>query len=197
MLRGSAKWALLCGVSALGLAAVPPAAADPFTYTAAYSFTVTGNPSVANSISSSTTAVDLLPSQSNGSNSVFGHDYGVGSDPLTIVGFGSRSSGTGNYTINGSFRDDTSFTNTTGAAARFTLTFLVTSGELRVSVPQVNPSITGSQMAVIGEQIIINNTNRFNTSAMLSTTESTQASFSQSGTVLNPAGPSLATGLGT
>ena len=183
---------LLLSCSVLALMA-SPAFAEPATQlvTTSYTYNFGSNPgtAVSNSISSPS-SVDLLPIANNGSNSIFGHDYG------TFGGtFGSRSSGAGVYSISGRTEYQQTITNTNAAATDYTVTYTLANGGLNV---QAAPTASGAQTAAVtailtatggmASQTLVN----YAASLNFNSTSQVIPSFSETGLVLNAAGPTLA-----
>ena len=135
-------------------------------------------------------SADLLPSASNGTNdSIFGHDYGTAGGT-----FGTRSSGGGIYDITGFSEETQTFTNTSGVASAYRLTYTLENGQVGVSA---GPNSSGAQNAILSA--MIKATQGSTTTTLLSygvslafdSVSHITPVFSESGLVLNAAGPSL------
>jgi hypothetical protein len=184
----SARSVLLCGASALAIAAAGPARAD--VYTASTSFTAGSNSPGGFTLSLSNT-VNIYPSDSDpAGNNVFGHVYGGANN----VPWGSRSSGQGTYTITGTFDGKTSLTNTSTSTIDYVLDFLITEGQLAVMVP---PGATGSQSASLTVSLLEDGVSKFGYSSSMSVSGPTATPmFTESGATLNPAGATKSSGNG-
>jgi hypothetical protein len=174
-----------CSGLALALAAGPAGAA---TITAGYTYTINAGPLQSDS-ASATDFVDFLPSGDDGNgNSIFGHDYGYAQG-----WFGTRSSGTGNFTKTGSSMWSDVITNVWGMPTALSVNFLIDNGEVGVRMP----ATTGAFSAGVATQIKVDGTVLFSSTADMSITDGGMPVFSTTGTVLNPGGESLMEGEGS
>lgn len=115
----------LCMAGAI--AGLSPSAANALVLNATGVYSLGGAPAVTESDGPSATSVDIIPYVDDGVNSVFFHVYGNSSNV-----FGSRSSGTGLFTAEGTFDLFDDFENTGLVAQEFFLDFTVDAGALSV-----------------------------------------------------------------
>lgn len=161
--------------------------ADAASITVGYTYTLNGGPLQSDS-QTSATAVDLSPYDSDSpGNSIFGHEYGYEQG-----WFGTRSSGTGNFTKTGSSLWSDTITNIWGAPTAVTLNFLVDNGEVGVGMP----GTTGSFSAGVAAEIKLDGVAVFSSTADMAIDNGGTPTFNTTGTVLNPGGESLSDGSG-
>lgn len=189
--KGRSGLLLGCSMAALAAMSTQPALAlSGEQVTAGYSSTVSGGSS-ANNSATSTSSVDQSMSSSGGvNNSVFGHDYGA------VNGFfGTRSSGQGVYSMSGISEYQAILTNSLAVAADFKVTYLLDNGQVNVAAAT---TATGNQKAAVTATLKGTKgttvTTYLNYVASLSFDSTTQVTpaFTETGLVLNPAGPTLA-----
>jgi hypothetical protein len=126
---------------------------------------------------------------------VFGHDYS--SQPTGIYQFGSRSSGQSINSITGSANYTDAFT--VGAGGAYAFSFDLDAGELSVSLPEIDHGTQSASLRVLITETIGsgNPTPLFDYNASMSAIgPSLNATFSETGATLNPAGPTLPFGAG-
>lgn len=156
------------------------AMADPFlSASAAYSLAGGSTVTVPNPASPPN---DIYPSDSDGTNSIFGHVYSYANGIN-----GSRSSGTNTYSINGTSEYTTTYTNTGSTAAAYYFDFEIAAGELSVSLPG---AATGTQSASLSAKILVNGVAAFDYESSMSIATGGSPAFTESGAVLNPSGAS-------
>jgi hypothetical protein len=162
--------------------------AEAVSITVGYTYTVNGG-SLQSDSQVSSSFVDLTPYEEDGNgNGIFGHDYGYEQG-----WFGTRSSGTGNFTKTGSSLWSDTITNTWGAPTAITVNFLVDNGEVGVSMPNT----PGSYSAGVAAEIKVDGNVLFSSTADMSITDGGMPTFNTTGTVLNPGGESLSEGSGS
>lgn len=172
---------------ALALSGLPLAAqANTVSLSATASYSLDGGAAVNFSQSSTTnpSSVDVLDftTSANGSSSGI-HTYGD-----TGGSFGSRSSGSGVYDVNGHFVQDQTVFNTTGSALHYFYTFTLTGGEISASA--TTPFAAGQFAdASYAANILVNGVSLFQTNAQV-TMDSTGQSLIAGGTNIFTSGPS-------
>ncbi len=176
---------------ALGVAmAIAPAAA--VTITSTYQYTVGTGSTVSATTSSAPT--DQLPSASDGlGNFVFGHNYG------SVNGtFGTRSSGSGDFSISGSTDYSTVLTNLTGAPQTYSMNFVIESGNLNLNANGVVGFFNSAISAAVTLTGPGGTTSPFSYSASLFLPSASASTpfFAESGAVLNASGATFGTGSG-
>jgi len=138
---------------------------------------------------------NILPSASDsGGDSIFGHVYG---DPTGGSFFGTRSSGQGNYSITGTLDYQTVFANTTGVVVDPTLAFVIDAGQLNVNLQSSSPASQSAGLNAVISESINGGTpiDLFDyASSMTATDHTADPSFSESGAVFNPSGPTYSAG---
>jgi len=173
----------------LGIVAVPMAAQATPTVSATSQYSLNGGPVtvIPNPVSP---PADILPSASDGTNSVFGHVY---SYPDGING--SRSSGVNTYSVTGTSDYTDTVTNTGSAAQMYVFNFEIDAGELGVNI---NSNATGTQSASLSAIVKVNGSTAFDYESSMTLASATATPvFTESGAVLNPAGPTLTPGDGS
>jgi len=179
-----------CLAVALAVAWVPATAKADAILSATAQYTLDGG-SVTVVPNPSSPPADIFPSASETSdNSIFGHVYSYANGIN-----GSRSSGVNTYTITGTSDYTNTFTNTGSAPADFVFNYDIAAGQLGVSIAS---SAAGTQSANLSAIITVNGSPAFNyESSMSLASASATPVFSESDAVLNPAGPTLTTGMGS
>ena len=182
-------------LAGLALAAgLQPVGAQTLGATSTYS--VSGGPPSTTTVSGNPS--DIFPSATSGSDSIFGHVYAYG-DGVN----GSRSSGTGNFSITGTSTYDEVFTNTTLGAELLSIPFTLTTGEVTVNM---SSSTAGTLNAGVQASITLalnggTPATAFATQADMSLVSdgsgNSTFSFSRSGTDLAPTAPSNASNIFT
>ena len=184
---------LLLGSSAVALLATGTGPAAAQTVQAGFTYAVGSGLPVTVS-SSPAPSIDLLPSIAIGNDSIFGHDFG------TVGGaFGTRSSGSNVFGINGFSEYKAAITNTFGAATDFQLTYTLLNGEL-----SVNTAVTAQGQQTAGVAATLTSTVGGVTTRLLNyaagltlnNTGTSTPTFTENGLVLNSAGPTLAANTG-
>ena len=173
----------------LGLVAVPLAAHATPTVSATVQYSVAGGPTTVVPSPASPPA-DISQIAGDGTNSVFYHVY---SYPNGING--SRSSGVNTFTISGTADYTDTVTNTGSTSAMYFFNFEIDAGQLGVSI---DPTAAGTQSAALSAIVKVNGGTVFDyeSSMTLASAVATPV-FTESGAVLNPAGPTLVPGDGS
>ena len=184
---------LLLGSSAVALLATGTGSAAAQTVSAGYTYSVGSGSPVTQSLSSAT-SVDLLPSSSTGNDGIFGHDYGA----LGGV-FGTRSSGSNVFAINGFSEYKAAITNTFGTATDFKLTYTLLNGDLAVNTAvtaqgQQSAGVAATLTSTVGT--VTTRLLSYSAGLTLSNTGTATPTFTETGLVLNSAGPTLAANTG-
>ena len=181
-----------CSVTALAIGASASAArAD--TFESAYTYSLGGGAPTTLDTGVSTVPTDIYINQSDESgDNAFGHDYSYSTGI-----FGSRSSGTNNFSISGLSVYSTTFT--AAANGEYFFNYTITSGELGVSLGSgANGSQSAGLSAVIQETLgtAAPKTLLDYVASMNVSDPSATPTFSETGGVLNVNGPTLAAGYG-
>ena len=113
-----------CSVLALAAIGAPGAASALPSVYATQTYTLDGTNTVSNS-----SVADVLPAYNVGTNSIFGHSYAYPTGTN-----GSRSSGSNNFSINGTSTFEEFFTNSTGSAETLNIPFEIANGEVAMSM---------------------------------------------------------------
>ena len=157
-----------------------------------------GSDAIVNLLSSGSPNVDVLDFSNSGLNSAGLHSYGSDSG-----NFGSRSSGSGVYNVNGMFRISETITNTSAIAQNATFNFFVTPGLIS---NEIGSALTGSNQVSAGLNFDIkrNGSSIWGSSATLTsnaggttyTTTGDAGLYSGAGTYYSVAGASRSVDLG-
>jgi hypothetical protein len=157
-----------------------------------------GSDAIVNLLSSGSPNVDVLDFSNSGLNSAGLHSYGSDSG-----NFGSRSSGSGVYNVNGMFRISETITNSSAIAQNATFNFFITPGLIS---NEIGSALTGSNQVSAGLNFDIkrNGSSIWGSSATLTsnaggttyTTTGDAGLYSGAGTYYSVAGASRSVDLG-
>ena len=196
----SRSFLLLSCSATLAWGLAPPAWADVIGLSASATYSLDGGGPTSISQSTPTTAFpNIFPSANSGTttSSVFGHDYS--SQPNGQYAFGTRSSGNGAYSINGTSIYMQSFTQSPSVGGLYVFNFTIDAGNLSVSLPVGSTGQQSAGVTAVITETLNGGTSKtlFNYSASFAlTTGGALPSFSETGAKLNPGGPTLAAGSG-
>jgi hypothetical protein len=179
------RFALMATCSSLAIVLAAPRADAAPTVSVSYAYTLEGG--VATTFSdTSATGLSVYPSSFLGSSSISGAHWGE------VNGvFGTRSSGYGTYTNEGSSSWTDSFTNTGSLPVSLVASFLIEQGSVWANSSQVGV-VTGG----VSAEISVNGSPVFFSTADMSITDGGLAELVKTGTDLNPGGETLNVGYG-
>jgi hypothetical protein len=198
-IQASKVWLVAIGCGAGAAAGSEGAWADSVSLSATSTYSVDGStpPTITSAASPpDATDPDISPSASgsNGS-SVFGHVYSY--NPTGSYAFGSRSSGQSTYSITGAANYTDTFT--VGASAAYAFLFDLDAGQMSVSIPTGVDGTQSSSLRVVITETIGSGApiTLFDYNASMSVLSSIDVpTFSETGGMLNPAGPTKSPGAG-